>query len=82
MENSPLDKIKTWKMEEINVTHAWQILLIDATIHEFRLTQFIKFLWLNKKFRVKLLHTPKTDCYHSLIINNILLEVDASVKTL
>ena len=43
MENSPLNKIKTWKIEKINVTHAWQIELIDATIYRFRLAQFVKF---------------------------------------
>ena len=38
MENSLLNKIKTWKIEKTNVTHAWQIELIDATIYRFRLT--------------------------------------------
>jgi len=43
MKNSLLDKIKTWKIEEINVTRAWKIVLIDATIYGYPLTQFVKF---------------------------------------
>ena len=49
MENSLLNKIKTWKIEKINVTHAWQIELIDATIYRFRLTQFVKFFMVEKE---------------------------------